>query len=312
MHMFEHPITVESRTVLEPYLSSFEYKSSGLTFTSLYMWRNINQFSYQILGDYLCLAGISHLELDKKEAFMFPPLTKTGIFEPSSLRKTILEAKRIFEQRGQTFHIRLLPFHMVDYIKAAFPSGLRCCDDRPNYDYVYLKDDLVDLAGRKYHPKKNHLNYFHEHYSYRYVPFTSDMADDAMAFIRAFNARKELPEYERGLLEMEEMAMEDVFHNIERVGYRTGAILIDNQIQAITLGGQLGRNTITVHVEKANTEFRGCYQAINNEYCKHMPSYIRYVNREEDMGIPGLRKAKLSYHPVKLIENQIVGFVDNL
>jgi len=107
---------------------------------------------------------------------------------------------------------------------------------------------------------------------------------------------------------MEEIAMEDVFYNLERVGYLTGALMIDGKLQALCVGGALGRKTVTVHVEKANIQYRGAYQAINNEFCKHMASHVKYINREEDMGIPGLRKAKLSYKPVKLIENHIAVF----
>jgi hypothetical protein len=308
MFIFDNQITVGSRAVLEEYLNSFEYKTSGLSFTSLYMWRNINFFSWQIIGDYLCISGLSHLELDKKRAFLFPPLTKTGYYEPSQLRKTILEAKKIFEESGQEFNIRLLPFHMIEIIEAAFPGEFRFIEDRPNYDYVYLTKDLIELAGRKYHAKKNHLNYFKENYNYKYVELSSSMAEDAMKFIREFNLRKQLPEHEMDLLRMEEIAMEDVFYNLERVGYLTGAIILDGAIQALSIGGPLGRNTVTVHVEKANVAYRGAYQAINNEFCKHMASHVKYINREEDMGIPGLRKAKLSYKPVKLIENHIAVF----
>lgn len=312
MYMFENQITIASRPILEQYLGSCEYKTSGLSFTSLYMWRNINLFSWQIIGDYLCLAGISHLELDKKQAFLFPPLTRTGCYEPAGLRKTILEAKKIFEDSGQPFSIRLLPFHMLEIIKAAFPGELRYFEDRPNYDYVYLTQDLVQLAGRQYHAKKNHLNYFYEHYRYGYVPLTSAMAEEAMLFIREFNQRKQLPQYEMDLLRMEEIAMEDVFYNMEKVGYLSGAIFIDDKIQALSIGGPLGRKTVTVHVEKANIEYRGAYQAINNEFCKHMAPNVKYINREEDMGIVGLRKAKLSYKPVKLIENHIAIFKTDL
>ncbi len=308
MFIFDNQITVGSRAVLEEYLNSFEYKTSGLSFTSLYMWRNINFFSWQIIGDYLCISGLSHLELDKKRAFLFPPLTKTGYYEPSQLRKTILEAKKIFEESGQEFNIRLLPFHMIEIIEAAFPGEFRFIEDRPNYDYVYLTKDLIELAGRKYHAKKNHLNYFKDNYNYKYVELSSSMAEDAMKFIREFNLRKQLPEHEMDLLRMEEIAMEDVFYNLERVGYLTGAIILDGAIQALSIGGPLGRNTVTVHVEKANVAYRGAYQAINNEFCKHMASHVKYINREEDMGIPGLRKAKLSYKPVKLIENHIAVF----
>lgn len=308
MFMFENQVTVESRKVLEEYLNSFEYKTSGLSFTSLYMWRNINFFSWQKIGDYLCIAGISHLELEKKEAFLFPPLTRTGYYEPAELRKTILEAKKIFEESGQRFNIRLLPFHMLDIIRASFPGEMIYYEDRPNYDYVYLTKDLIQLSGRQYHAKKNHLNYFREHYRYEYIPLTSAMSEEAMLFIREFNLRKQLPAHEMDLLRMEEIAMEDVFYNLERVGYLTGAILIDGKIQALSIGGPLGRRTVTVHVEKANIEYRGAYQAINNEFCRHMASHVKYINREEDMGIPGLRKAKLSYKPIKLIENHIAVF----
>lgn len=308
MFMFENQITIGSRAVLEEYLNSFEYKTSGLSFTSLYMWRNINFFSWQIIGDYLCIAGLSHLELEKKEAFLFPPLTKTGQYEPAKLRETILAARKIFEESGQRFNIRLLPLHMIEIIEAAFPGELRFIEDRPNYDYVYLTRDLIQLAGRQYHSKKNHLNYFRENYSYEYKSLTSSMAEEAMTFIREFNLRKQLPDHEMDLLRMEEIAMEDVFYNLERVGYLTGALIIDGRLQALSIGGALGRKTVTVHVEKANVEYRGAYQAINNEFCRHMASHVKYINREEDMGIPGLRKAKLSYKPIKLIENHIAVF----
>jgi hypothetical protein len=134
------------------------------------------------------------------------------------------------------------------------------------------------------------------------------MADDAMRFISDFNRRKEIPENEMQLLLMEEQAMEDVFRNLEKVGYTAGAILIDGKIQALSIGGQLNKNTITVHMEKANIEYRGMYQAINNEFCKNVPEYIKYMNREEDMGIANLRKAKLSYKPCELIEKYIIVF----
>ena len=131
------------------------------------------------------------------------------------------------------------------------------------------------------------------------------MTDEAMKFIEEFNKKKDLSEHEMKLLKMEERAMLHVFENLEKVGYLAGAILIDGKIEALTIGGQINKNTVTVHVEKANTDFRGIYQAINSEFCRHMPEEITLVNREEDMDIMNLRKAKLSYKPVWLEENHI-------
>ncbi len=306
MYMFDNRITIADRKTLEEYLGGYEYKTSGLSFSAMYMWRDINKFSWDIIGDYMCVTGISHLELEEGIIlpFMFPPLTRTGEYEKESLRETIFRAKEIFEKAGQPFSLRLVPFHMMEIIKEACPE-MSFKDDRPNYDYIYLTQDLIDLKGRAYHSKKNHLNYFKKTYEYEYVEMTSDMADEAMAFIDEFNKRKDVPDHEMEMLKMEEVAMEDVFHNIETVGYSAGAILIDGKIEAIAIGGQLGKNTITEHVEKANISFRGLYQAINNEFCKNVASKAKYINREEDMGIPNLRKAKLSYKPVKLLEKYI-------
>ncbi len=192
----------------------------------------------------------------------------------------------------------------MEIIKEACPE-MCFRDDRPNYDYIYSTQELIDLKGRAFHGKKNHLNYFKRTYDYKYVELTSDMADDAMEFISEFNKRKEVPKHEMAMLKMEEEAMDDVLRNIEKVGYSAGAILIDGKIEAIAIGGKLGKNTITEHVEKANVNFRGLYQAINNEFCKNVAAKAKYINREEDMGIPNLRKAKLSYNPVKLLEKYI-------
>lgn len=310
MFMFENRITVENREILEEYLHGYDYRTSGLSFSALYMWKDINQFSWMLSGDYMLLCGISHLELEEgiEEPFLFPPLTKTGTYEPEGLRAAVLEAKQIFEEAGHPFSLRLVPFHMLDVFKEAFPNEMKYIEDRPNYDYVYLRQNLVDLKGRDLHAKRNHLNYFHKNFEYEYVTLTSAMAEDAMRFIADFNRKKEIPEHEMQLLLMEEEAMADVFKNLENVGYNAGAILIDGKIEALSIGGQLNKNTMTVHVEKANTQFRGLYQAINNEYCKNVPEYIKYVNREEDMGIANLRKAKLSYKPVELVEKYIILF----
>ncbi len=306
MYMFDNEISIANREILEEYLNGYEYKTSGLSFSAQYMWREINKFSWDMVGEYMCISGISHLELEDgiELPFMFPPLTANGEYDKDALRETIFKAKEHFEKKGQPFSLRLVPFHVMEIIKDAVPE-MHFIDDRPNYDYIYLTQELIDLKGKAFHSKKNHLNYFKKTYEYEYVELTSDMADDAMSFIADFNRRKEVPAHEMEMLKMEEQAMEDVFNNIEKVGYSAGAILIDGNIQAIAIGGKLGKKTITEHVEKANIEYRGLYQAINNEFCKNVAANAKYINREEDMGIPNLRKAKLSYKPVKLIEKYI-------
>jgi hypothetical protein len=271
------------------------------------MWKEINQFSWKEIGDYLCIAAADNLEEEMGLSFMFPPLTKTGKYNPEKLRETLHAAKEYFASKGEEFVMMLVPFHMLEIFDKLLPGMFKWEADRPNFDYVYDTQELTDLKGKKFHGKRNHLNYFLGHYDYQYERMTSDMADEIMRFIDEFNTRKALPEgHERELLEMEKEAMYDVLTHLEAVGYLAGVIRIDGKIEAISIGGQLGSKTVTVHVEKANIEYRGLYQAINNEFCKHMASHVKRINREEDMGISGLRKAKLSYNPIKLIEKYIV------
>ncbi len=308
MFMLKNEITIENKAKLEEYLKGYQYKTSGLSFSALYMWRDINQFCWEEIGDYLCIAGISHLEMERGvlEPFLFPPISKNGKYEKESLRETIIKAKEIFETKGYEFSLRLVPFNLLEEIQKAFPKEFEWIEDRPNYDYLYNKADLIELKGKAYHSKKNHLNYLKNNTEYEYVKLTADMADDVMEFIDRFNAEKDLPENEMALLKNEEEAMRDVFDNIEKVGYYGGAILIDGQIEAVSVGGKLGKNICTVHIEKANKHIRGLYQAINNEFCKAMPAEIKFMNREEDMGLLNLRRAKFSYKPIELVEKYII------
>ncbi|MGI6721394.1 MAG: DUF2156 domain-containing protein [Anaerovoracaceae bacterium] len=308
--MFENRIRLEDKPLLDKYMSAVDHQTSGLSFSAMYMWKTENQFSWRMIGDYLCMAGISHLEMEEGIIlpFMLMPLPADGNYDPKTLRETLYEAKKIFEDAGEPFSLRLIPFHLLSVLEEACPGELKIVDDRPNYDYVYRTQDLIELKGRAYHGKKNHLNYFKKNYNYEYIKLTSAMADEVMTFLDEFNARKEVSQHERDMLENEQRAMEDVLNNLEAVGYDAGAIRIDGKIEAIAIGGTLNRNTVTEHVEKANVEYRGLYQAINNEYCKDVASWAKYINREEDMGLPNLRKAKLSYHPCKLVEKYIVSF----
>ncbi len=305
--MFDNKLTIEDRGFIEPYLNGFEHETSGLTFSSLYMWRNINNFCWQKIGEYLCISGISHLEMEKgiKLPFMHIPLAADGKYNPKTLRETILEAREIFESKGQPFSIRLVPSHMMDFLSQAFPEGLEVTDDRENYDYVYRKDDLIELKGRNYHAKKNHLNYFKANNEYTYEVMTPEHTDEAMAFIRAFDEHKDIPASEMQFLEMEERAMTDALRNVGDL-YRGGIVRIDGKIEALYLWGRLGAYTAVEHVEKANAQYRGLYQLINNEFCRNLPEHIKFVNREEDMGLQNLRKAKLSLKPSKLVQKFIV------
>lgn len=309
--IFKNKIELGSREEIEKYTGAVNHKTSGLSFSSLYMWRNINEFSWEVINGYMCIEGISHLELEEGVTvhFMNMPLSPTGEYDPEQLRGCILEAKKRFEEAGFMFTMRLIPYHLTDTLYEAFPEELVYMSDRANYDYVYRRQDLVELKGRPYHQKKNHLNYFNKNYIYEYRALGSKDADEVMAFLDSWEEGKaDIPADELRMLKLEQEAMRDVLDNIETIGYYAGAIYIGGEMKAMSIGGRLNKNTVTCHVEKADASIRGLYPAITKEFCAHLPEHIRYLNREEDMDLPNLRKAKMAYKPCTMIEKYIVNF----
>ena len=159
--MFDNRISIDNREILEKYLNGYEYKTSGLSFSAQYMWRDINKFSWDMMGEYMCISGISHLELEEgiELPFMFPPLTADGEYDKDALRETIYKSREYFEKKGHPFSLRLVPFHVMEIIKEAVPE-MHFIDDRPNYDYSYRTLFILHLMGKACHGKKNHLNFF--------------------------------------------------------------------------------------------------------------------------------------------------------
>ena len=297
-------LSEEDINLLNSYFDGYDYKSSGHTFIANYMWRNTHKISWQIIGDYLCIGALDPEE--DKRYFMSFPLTRTGSYDVESLRETLLEAKKLFHAKGQDLYLSLIPKSLVPYLEECFPGKVFVEHDRDEDDYIYLKEDLINLSGRKLHQKKNHLNFFLKNYEFAYEEAKPEDAGEIMAYIESKNEYKlgETPEEWKEILEMETEAIRELLKFLGK-GLLSGVIRIDGRIEAVTLGEFAKTNskeTVFVHVEKADDRIRGLYQAINNEFCRRLPEETIYVNREEDMGLQNLRQTKLSYKPVMMGE----------
>lgn len=304
-------LTPEETELLNSYFDGYDYESSGHTLIANYIWRNTHHISWQIIGDYLCIGALGELDPEEdKQYFMSFPLTRTGTYDLDSLKKTLFTAQEMFRKRGQNLNMSLIPQSLVHYLTEIFPEeSLYIEHDRDEDDYIYLREDLVKLSGRKLHQKKNHLNYFLKNYAFTYEEATPEMVPEIMAYIESKNEYKmgETPEDWKEILELETEAIRELLKFVGK-GLLTGVIRIDGKIEAVTLGEFAKTNsheTVLVHVEKADDRFRGLYQAINNEFCKRLPEDTIYVNREEDMGLENLRQTKTSYKPVKMGEKYL-------
>lgn len=282
--------------LLKEYFNGFDYRGAGYTFLANYIWRNSYCICWERISDYLVLAG-TDCTTGKPRSMISMPLTRDGSYDTSKLRKLILDAKERFERRGVKFTIRLIPGHMVRFLKEAFPNKMKFTHDRDNDEYVYEKDKLIYLPGRALHRKKNHLNYFNRNYASRTEPLRRSMLAQVMYLTDRVKEERSYTEEELESLEAERDAIKEIFRYLDDPNVYGTAIMINGRLEAYAIGERLNKDTAVEHFEKANDNIRGLYQAICSEWCKALPQDIAFINREEDMGLENLRHAKESLRP---------------
>lgn len=227
--------------------------------------------------------------------FWLPPFAR----KDGSFVKGMERMQEWFREHHHPFLMKGVVPDVVERIQALCPDCYCIKPDRDNYEYVYLTQDLINLSGKKFRQKKNNLNHFRNEYmDYEYVPITEELFDACLeAEQEWYDDRNDDPE-----LAGERHAIRTVFENWNMLQPTGGAIRVFNKVVAFSVGEMLNDDTAIIHFEKSQPEMRGLYQAINYEFVRHAWSHTTYINREEDMGIPGLRKSKESYNPVRYVE----------
>jgi hypothetical protein len=174
-------------------------------------------------------------------------------------------------------------------------------DQRAHWDYIYDVKELIELKGNRFHKKKNLVNQFTKKYNYQYVPFDAKMIDMALAMQEEWCTWRDCESSEA--LSAENRAISRILDNWQTIyGLTGGAIFVGQEMVAYTIAEQLSQDTIVIHFEKANPDYKGAYQAINQMFLEHNGEQFYFVNREQDLGDEGLRKAKLSYYPIDFLK----------
>ncbi len=174
---------------------------------------------------------------------------------------------------------------------------------RDFFDYLYSREDLQHLKGRKYQPKRNHVNRFKSLYDWKFEIVKTKDTSECIAFEDKWikDAVLRNPELVSDY-QNEKKVVEYLLSNGEQLGIFAGMIKVEGNIVAFSIGSRINHETFDTHIEKADRNFEGSFAIINQQMAEHMPQNYIYINREEDLGLEGLRKAKESYHPVRLIE----------
>ncbi|NLW55517.1 MAG: DUF2156 domain-containing protein [Firmicutes bacterium] len=283
-------ISLENLRLYSTMLHNHYIEVSDLAPTSLYLWRHSFQVKIALDPDYAVL-----ICRYRGSTYSLTPLFSKRI-DPTAL---IQKISAFLRQNNQPVIFRGIPSALLPY----FPKDkYRIIPDRQIWDYLYLTKDLIELRGRKYQQKRNQINRFRQTFPFSYHSLSPDDAQGCLDVFNHWAADKgggpEIEEERRALME--------ALQNFTLLPLKGGVLKVDGRVQAFAIGTQLNKDTALIHFEKANPAFSGIYAVINQLFVANEWSTTRYINREDDMGLPGLRQAKKRYHPFRMIEKYTI------
>ena len=285
-------LSLEEKPLLDEAFSRFPPVISEFTFTNLFIWRHAYQIKISRFKDFLCL-----LADEEENSFFFPPIGEGDVVECFRILLQYLEGRGVPPKISRVPETMIAP---IDWKEEGLLANLH----RDQSDYIYLTEDLIKLEGRKYHRKRNHIKQFKEKYSYQYIPLASEWISECLRLETEWCDLRHC-EAIPGLLN-ESLAIKEALTHFQSLGMKGGAILINGKVEAFTLGEPLNGDTVVIHIEKANPSYEGLYTLINQAFLENQWSGYTYVNREQDLGEEGLRKAKESYFPHHMVNKYTI------
>lgn len=280
-------ITIEKKELIDSFLKELDTENSELTFTNLFMWRKSYNVRFTVASG--CLVIISRYK-NQPYTVYFPIGDEN--------KKEALE-KIISAIGKKNYQLRLSDTSEFDALNSFYPSKYELHEDSDSFDYIYSIADLTSLLGKKYHSKRNFINRFESSYNYTYAALTPHDREECMCLFEKWYAEKtdDIP----GLSESYE-AVRELLKNWEALDITGGCIRIDGDMVAFSFGEILNKKTKTavIHLEHADTSYSGAFPMINKYFLMNEWQDCLFVNREEDMGLEGLRKAKQSYYPCRM------------
>ena len=292
-----HPPRLEEKPWVDELLRRADYRGCDYNFTNLFVWSRAYHQEIARVDDFL----VTHVCGRMGCSFMFPA---GGGDLASVIRKLEEEAAG----RGEPLRLVCLTPRQMAELEEFFPGQFTFTADRDGYDYLYEIDRLADLGGKRLHAKRNHINRFMENNpSWTYEEITPESLGECLAMDKEWYRRslaREGEAEERDLGD-EGVALRQALEPYQALGREGGLIRVYGEVVAFTMGDLLNSDTYDVHFEKAYGELQGAYAMINREFARWVRGRhpnVRYLNREDDMGVEGLRKAKESYYPDQMVE----------
>ena len=273
------PLSLDQKGLLHPRLSLTADGVSEFTFSGLYLFRN--RYRYRVsrngINGGFIISGVQQAEGGSKKFFMTPCEAPPrdvleSLFQTHDYWKNISESVLIPERE-----------HLEEW-------GIEFTEDRDNFDYLYLRTDLAELSGKKYHKKRNLVAQFLKSYTHEEKPLTPELIPEAMKVLANWRAEKGA--------DGDYVACREALELFEELNMKGQLFYIDGKPAGWCLGEPIARGRIfTIHFEKGLDGFKGIYQFINQTFAATLPEFFTHINREQDLGDEGLRQAKMTYRP---------------
>ncbi|BEG57938.1 DUF2156 domain-containing protein [Helicobacter sp. NHP21005] len=284
------PLHLAQRNALDSALKADNFIVGDVSFTNLYLWQNAREISLAFVEG--CV--VIKTAYPNESPFYFYPIG-------SGDKKAVLE-QLMSHTRAQkeVLEFRALQSTHKDELERFYPNAFSFEAKRDRFDYVYSVAELIALSGKKFHKKKNHLNAFLKAYPhYTYEPISRLNISDLKLSLKEWH---KLDDPQDLGLEHEYLGILNTLDIYEKLPLLGGVIKIEGRIVAMSFGEKINPDMALIHIEKADPSVRGAYQMINQQLLTHAFADCVHVNREEDLGIEGLRQAKMGYNPVFLVE----------
>lgn len=276
------------------------YRGSEYNFTNLFVWNGVYGQKLARMGDYLLVHACS-----RAGCSYFYPAGRGDIKQAIDL------LRQDAAERDEPFRLVCMTRSQTEEVERLYPGKFQFTQDRDGSDYLYEIDRLADLGGKKLHNKRTHINRFEENNpDWIFEEITTTSLPECLDMNRQWYSHSIDKEGADPAADLtpEGKALGLAAANFEALGLKGGLVRVQGKVIAFTIGDPLSSDTFDVHFEKAYSDIQGAYAVINRQFARwvreHYPN-VRYLNREDDMGVEGLRKAKQSYYPDLMAEKHV-------
>ncbi len=274
-------LKLDDKVFFDSVFARLQPRISEFSFANLYLFRKAHEYRVSLVGESPVVLGRGY---DGGEYFL-PPLGG----DIGAALTLLLQDGRVMYGADES---------LVDGFLRDM-EGLEIMEDRDSFDYLYLREELAELSGNRYHKKKNRVNYFSVRHSFTVEPFSEKFLDGALLMLDEWS--RERSDIDSPSLLPEIVATGEALRMAEQLGLKGLVVMVEGEVKAFVLGEKLNDETSVCHFEKSDTFMEGLAQLTDMEFARLCFTECKYMNREQDLGEPNLRRAKLSYHPVEMI-----------